>query len=70
MKFEFNWPCGLICLNVLMGCHGATLAEKSKVNLDLGNYYTHCLIRFNIISENNDFDFNSFQKINFQNLTQ
>ena len=35
MKFEFNWPCGLICLKVLMGCHGVTLAEKSKVNLDL-----------------------------------
>ena len=27
--------------------------------------YSHCLIMFNILSENNDFDFNSFQKINF-----
>ena len=27
--------------------------------------YSHCLIRFNISSENNDFGFNSIQKINF-----
>ena len=27
--------------------------------------YSHCLIKFNILSENNDFDFNSIQKINF-----
>ena len=27
--------------------------------------YSNCLIRFNISSENNDFDFNSIQKINF-----
>ena len=27
--------------------------------------YCHCLIRFNISSENNDFGFNSIQKINF-----
>ena len=27
--------------------------------------YSHCLIRFNISSENNDFGFYSIQKINF-----
>ena len=27
--------------------------------------YSHCLIRFNISSENNDFPFNSIPKINF-----
>ena len=27
--------------------------------------YSHCLIRFYISSENNDFGFNSIQKINF-----
>ena len=28
--------------------------------------YSHCLIRYNISIENNDFGFNSIQKINFQ----
>ena len=28
--------------------------------------YSHCHIRFNISNKNNDFGFNSFQKINFQ----
>ena len=28
--------------------------------------YNHCLIRLNRSSENNDFGFNSFQKINFK----
>ena len=27
--------------------------------------YSHCLISFNISSKNNDFGFNSIQKINF-----
>ena len=27
--------------------------------------YSHCLIRFNISSDGNDFDFNNNQKINF-----
>ena len=29
--------------------------------------YRHCLIRYNISGENNDFGFNSIQKINFSN---
>ena len=34
-----------------------------KVNIDLSNLYnSHCLIRFNISSENNDFGFNSIKK--------
>ena len=37
------------------------LAERSKVKL----IYSHCLIRLNISNENNDFGFNSIQKINF-----
>ena len=44
----------------------SNLAERSKVNLDLLELiYSHCLIRLNISSENNDFGFNSIQKINF-----
>ena len=35
------------------------------VALTLKLIYSHCLIRFNISSENNDFGFNSIQKINF-----
>ena len=30
--------------------------------------YSHCLIRLNISSENNDFGFNIFHKINFAHL--
>ena len=35
------------------------------VALTLKLIKSHCLIRFNISSENNDFGFNSIQKINF-----
>ena len=35
------------------------------VALTLKLIYSHCLIRFNISSENNDFGFNSIQKIIF-----
>ena len=38
------------------------LAERSKVNLDLWNLFSHCYIRLNIPSENNDIGFSSFQK--------
>ena len=40
------------------------LAERSKVNL-LELIYSHCLIRLNISSENNDYSFYSLKKINF-----
>ena len=35
------------------------------VALTLKLIYSYCLIRFNISSENNEFGFNSIQKINF-----
>ena len=35
MKFEYNWPTGLLCFNILMGLE----AERSKVNLDLWNLF-------------------------------
>ena len=35
------------------------------VALTLKLIYSRCLIRFNISGENNDFGFNSIQKINF-----
>ena len=41
----------------------ATLVERPKVNV------SHCLIRLNISSENNDFDFNSIPKINFSKFS-
>ena len=46
-----------------------TLAERSKVNLDLdlwNLFYSHCIIRLNISSDYNDFGFNCFQKSSFQ----
>ena len=33
-----------------------------------GLILSHCLIRFYILSENNDFDCNSFQKINLKKI--
>ena len=39
------------------------------VALTLKLIYSHCLIRFNISSENNDFGFNSIKKINFQKIS-
>ena len=42
------------------------MAERLKVNIDLWNLFiANCNRRLNISSENNDFGFNSFQKINF-----
>ena len=39
------------------------LTYMGVVALTLKLIYSHCLIRFNISSENNDFGFNSIQKI-------
>ena len=36
------------------------------VALTLKLIYSHCLIRFNLSSENNDFGFNSIKKSTFQ----
>ena len=46
------------------------LAERSKVNLDLWNlFFSHCHIRLNKPSENNDIGFSSFKKINFSKIS-
>ena len=43
-----------------------TLAEKLKVNLDLLNLFIAIVsLGLTVSSENNDFGFNSIQKINF-----
>ena len=39
------------------------------VALNLKLIYSHCLIRFNISSENNDFGFNIIQKTTFQKFS-
>ena len=41
------------------------LTNMGEVALILKIIYSHCLIRLNISSENNDFGFNKIQKINF-----
>ena len=43
----------------------SSLAERSKVNLDLWNLF----IGLNISRENNDIGFSSFQKINFSKIS-
>ena len=66
MKFDFIWPSGFWENYVLIYWWTpiwATLAESSKVNLDLWNLFIDT--RMNISSENNDFGFHSIQKINF-----
>ena len=44
-----------------------TLAEMSKVNLDLWNLFIDT--RLNISSENNDFGFHRIQKTTFQKIS-
>ena len=39
------------------------------VAMTLKLIYSHCLIRFNISSENNDFVFNSIQKSTFPKIS-
>ena len=43
----------------------ATLVEKTKVNLDLWNLFIAIVSLVLKSSKNNDFGFNSIQKINF-----
>ena len=45
----------------------ATLAERSKVNLELWNLFIDT--RLNISSENNDFGFHSVKKKTFQKIS-
>ena len=63
MKFEFNWPSGSE-KTMFKYVKWATLAERSKVNLNLWNLFNHT--RLNISSENNDFGFHRIQKTTFQ----
>ena len=53
MKIQCNWPNGFWENNVLR--------YQQLI-------YSHCQIRLNISSENNDFGFNSFQNINFSKM--
>ena len=45
------------------------LTYMGAAALTLKLIYSHCLIRFNISSEINDFGFNSIQKINFPKIS-
>ena len=69
MKFELNWANGLWENYVLiywLDLNMSALGWKAKGQpWPLKLIYSHCLIRFNISSKNNDFGFNSIQKINF-----
>ena len=67
MKFEFNWENGLwenYDLIYRWDSNMSDLAEGQPWPLEL--IYSHCLIMFNISSENNDFGFNSIPKTTFQ----
>ena len=70
IKFEFNWPCGfwenyvLICWWDSNMSYFGWKVKGQPWPLEL--IYSHCLIRLNISSKNNDFGFNSIQTINFQ----
>ena len=68
-EIEFNGPSGFWGNYVLMCWWNSNMRDLGwKVKgqpLPLKLIYFHCLIRFDISSENNDFGFNSIQKINF-----
>ena len=70
MKFEFNWPSGLWGNYVLVCWWDSNMSDLGwKVKgqpWPLKLIYSHCLIRFNISSENNDFGLNCFQKSTLQ----
>ena len=48
---------------------GFFLTNMGAVAMTLKLIYSHCLIRFNISSENNDFGFNSIQKSSFPKIS-
>ena len=45
------------------------LAEGPRSTLTLELIYSHCHIRLNISSENNDIGYSSFKKINFSKIS-
>ena len=57
-----QWFLRKLCVNILMG-----LQCEQPWPLEL--IYSHCDIRLNISSENNDIDSSSFQKINFSKIS-
>ena len=63
-KFQGHWP--FVPENKIFKCF---LPYMGVVALTFETYKSHCLIRFNISSEKNDFCFNSIKKINFQKHT-
>ena len=69
MKFEFNWPSGFWENYVLICWWDSNMSDFGwKVKgqpWPLKLIYSHCLIRFNISSENNDFGFNRIENLNF-----
>ena len=63
-----RWFVRKLCFNILMGFQ----YERPKLKgqpWPLELIYSHCLILFNISSENNDFGFNSILKTTFQKIS-
>ena len=60
-KFQGHWP--FVPENKILN---GFLPYMGLVALTIEIIYSHCLIKFNISSENNDFGFNSIQKSTFQ----
>ena len=74
MKFEFNWANGLWENYVLIYWLDSNMSDLSWKVIGqpwpLELIYSHCLIRLNISSENNDQGFHNFQKNQlFRNFT-
>ena len=66
MKFEFNWANGLresyVLILLMRPQYERLWLKGQRSTLTFGTIYSHCLIRLNISSENNDKGFHSFQK--------
>ena len=64
------WFLRKLCFNILMGLQYERLGWKVKGQpWPLELIFSHCHIRLNISSENNDNRFSSFQKINFSKIS-
>ena len=65
-----KWFVRKLCFNILMGLQYERLGWKVKGQpWPLELIYSHCPIRLNISSENNDIGFSSFQEINFPKIS-
>ena len=61
-----QWFVRKLSFNIMIGPQYERPWLKGKRStLTFEAHYSHCLISFNISSKNNDFGFNSIQKINF-----